>query len=237
MITNNMKQIGNVLLFLPLILMGCSNRMTEYVINGSLSQPISDGTMAYIVRLDEGADFCPIDSCEVVHGKFHMDGNVDSIMMVRLYMGDDNFPIVLESGELAIDIENNQVKISGTPLNDKLYTFLTERDSLKMLYDELPHKESMMYLDGYSSEEILQELGEEELRLQNALDKIDTRFVMDNFDNALGITWFMRLCYEAEEFYGFPTTTPQIDEIYSMAPDEFRQNHYVKEYFQRVNGQ
>jgi hypothetical protein len=103
------------------------------------------------------------------------------------------------------------------------------------LYDDLPKRESKMYLDGYTQQEIIQELGAEELRLQDEVDRLETGFVIDNYDNVLGVTWFLRLCYEARDFYGFVTTTPQIDEIYMQAPDNFKKNKLVSSYMSQVN--
>lgn len=210
----------------------------KYVIEGTTSQYFQDGTVAYIKQFEVGSqdyDFRAIDSCEVLHGKFDMTGALDSVMMVRLYMGTDNFPMVLEPGKVTISIADNIVKIEGTELNERLYAFLTQRDSLKIMYDDLPKRESKMYLDGYTQQEIFQELGAEELRLQNEVDRLETQFVKDNYDNVLGVTWFLRLCYEARDYYGFVTTTPQIDEIYMQAPDSFKKNRLVSTYMSQVN--
>lgn len=210
----------------------------KYVIEGTTSQYFQDGTVAYIKQFEIGSrdiDFRAIDSCEVLHGKFDMTGALDSVMMVRLYMGTDNFPMVLEPGRVTISIADNIVKIEGTELNERLYSFLTQRDSLKIMYDDLPKRESKMYLDGYTQQEIIQELGAEELRLQNEVDRLETKFVKDNYDNVLGVTWFLRLCYEARDYYGFVTTTPQIDEIYMQAPDSFKKNKMVATYMNQVD--
>ncbi len=212
----------------------------KYVIEGTTSQFIQDGTVAYLKQYDvdpsqRDVNFKSIDSCEILHGKFDMTGVVDSVMMVRLYMGDDNFPMVLEPGTVIISIANNVVKIEGTPLNDKLYAFLSKRDSLKIIYDDLPNRESRMYLDGYDQEEIMRELGDESLRLQAEVDRLETQFIKDNYSNPLGIIWFLRLCYEAQQFYGFPTTTPQIDEIYIQAPESFKKNRLVANYMRQIS--
>jgi hypothetical protein len=66
-----------------------------------------------------------------------------------------------------------------------------------------------------------------------AIDKLETDFVVDNFDNVLGITYFLVLCDNAYNQFGFPTTTPQIDEIYGRAPDSFRNNKDVRLYMER----
>ena len=231
----NRFYIAFVSFLVVLSYMSCAEK---YVIEGTTSQYFQDGTVAYIKQFEIGSrdiDFRAIDSCEVLHGKFDMTGALDSVMMVRLYMGTDNFPMVLEPGRVTISIADNIVKIEGTELNERLYAFLTQRDSLKIMYDDLPKRESKMYLDGYTQQEIIQELGAEELRLQNEVDRLETQFVKDNYDNVLGVTWFLRLCYEARDYFGFVTTTPQIDEIYMQAPDSFKKNKMVATYMNQVD--
>ncbi|MBO4563908.1 MAG: DUF4369 domain-containing protein [Bacteroidaceae bacterium] len=233
-----MKNRFYIVVVSSLVVLSYVSCADKYVIEGTTSQYFQDGTVAYIKQFEVGSqdyDFKAIDSCEVLHGKFDMTGALDSVMMVRLYMGTDNFPMVLEPGKVTISIADNIVKIEGTELNERLYAFLTQRDSLKIMYDDLPKRESKMYLDGYTQQEIIQELGAEELRLQNEVDRLETRFVKDNYDNVLGVTWFLRLCYEARDYYGFVTTTPQIDEIYMQAPDSFKKNRLVSTYMSQVN--
>ena len=125
------------------------------------------------------------------------------------------------------------MKVEGTPLNDKFYAFMTERDSLMFMLQELPRKQTRMILDGFEEDEILRKLGEEEGSLRMAIDKLETDFVVDNFDNVLGVTYFLVLCDNAYNQFGFPTTTPQIDEIYGRAPDSFRSNKDVRLYMER----
>ena len=161
-----------------------------------------------------------------------MSGSVDSVMCVRMFFGKngDNIPIILEEGNIRVVDLNNAMKVEGTPLNDRFYAFMSKRDSLMYMLRELPRKESEMILDGYDYDEILCKLGEEEAALRMNVDKLETKFVMDNFDNVLGLTYFMVLCDNAASQYGYPTTTPQIDEIYSHAPENFRKHKEVKDY-------
>jgi len=228
-----MKKIVHFVL-LPILgmtlLASCSE---QYSVQGISSQSILDGRMTYIKTFG-GASERVIDSCEVLHGRFNMSGPLDSVMCVRLCLGDDDFiPIVLEKGNVQINIGNSAVRMYGTPLNDKLYVFLTRRDSLSLLRAELPRKESEMYLEGYSQDEIIDELAGREMNLNKALDRLETNFITENFDNVLGVVWFLKLCYSAEAMFGYPTTTPQIDEIYGRAPEPFRQQAEVKSYMER----
>lgn len=227
-----MKKILLSLLPLP-ILMSCAEK---YSITGTFTQCMFDGKMAYIKQLEDNV-MKPIDSCEVIHGEFSMSGVLDSVRCVSLFMGEANcIPVVLERGDINISFVNSSIKIEGTPLNDKLYEFLTLRDSLTMLLAELPNKESNMILEGYDHGDIIMQLGQEENEYRRALDKLETNFIVDNYDNVLGVTWFMELCYGAYNRFGYATTTPQIDEIYSRAPENFRSNPEVSAYMKLVDG-
>ncbi|MBR6036051.1 MAG: DUF4369 domain-containing protein [Bacteroidaceae bacterium] len=209
----------------------------NYNITGTSMQSFYDGDMVYL-RPIGGADTRVVDSCKILHGTFTMTGPVDSVMCVRMFFGNsgDNIPIILEEGNIKVVDLNYAMKVEGTPLNDTFYAFMTKRDSLMFLLQELPRKESKMILDGYDHDEILRELGEEEGELRIAIDKLETDFVTSNFDNVLGLTYFLVLCDNAYNQFGFPTTTPQIDEIYGRAPDAFKENKDVKEYMALCEG-
>lgn len=221
--------------FAGLLLTACS---ANYNISGTSLQSVYDGDMVYLRPFGMENEKA-VDSCKILHGSFSMNGPVDSIMCVRMFFGNsgDNIPVILEEGNIRVIALNNAMKVEGTPLNDKFYNFMTERDSLMFLLQELPRRESAMILDGYDHDEILRELGEEEGTLRQAIDKLETNFVTSNFDNVLGITYFLVLCNNAYNQFGFPTTTPQIDEIYGRAPDSFRNNKDVKQYMSLCNGE
>ena len=216
------------------LLVACS---TSYSISGTSLQSFYDGDMVYLRPLG-GENTKTVDSCRILHGTFSMTGPVDSVMCVRMFFGTsgDNIPIILEGGEIRVIDLNYAMKVEGTPLNDKFYAFMTQRDSLMFLLQELPRKESAMILDGYDHDEILRELGEEEGSLRMAIDKLETDFVTSNYDNVLGLTYFLVLCDNAYNQFGYPTTTPQIDEIYGRAPEEFKQNKDVKQYMSLCEG-
>ena len=209
-------------------LASCSS---NYNITGTSLQSFYDGDVVYLRPLGM-EDAKPVDSCRILHGGFKMSGSVDSVMCVRMFFGQsgDNIPIILEEGNIIVSALPNAMKVEGTPLNDKFYAFMTERDSLMFLLVELPRKESTMILEGYDHDDILRMLGEEEGELRMAIDKLETDFVMSNYDNVLGITYFLVLCDNTYNQFGYATTTPQIDEIYSRAPEGFKKNKDVEEY-------
>lgn len=217
------------------MLASCSS---GYNITGTSLQSMYDGDMVYLRPLGmEGGK--SVDSCQILHGEFKMSGSVDSVMCVRMFFGQsgDNIPIILEEGTIRVSALTNAMKVEGTPLNDRFYSFMTERDSLMYLLGELPRKESSMILEGYDHDVILRMLGEEEGELRMAVDRLETDFVIDNSDNVLGITYFLVLCDNAYNQFGYATTTPQIDEIYSRVPESFKKNKDVEEYINLCGGQ
>lgn len=232
-----MKSIFHIVSGLLTVLGMMTACSTSYNITGTSMQSFYDGDMVYL-RPIGGADTRVVDSCKILHGTFTMTGPVDSVMCVRMYFGNsgDNIPVILEEGNIKVIDLNNAMKVEGTPLNDKFYAFMTKRDSLMFLLQELPRKESKMILDGYDHDEILRQLGEEEGSLRMAIDKLETDFVTTNYDNVLGLTYFLVLCDNAYNQFGFPTTTPQIDEIYGRAPESFKENKDVKAYMALCEG-
>ena len=226
-----MRRILYLLLGLPLFL-SCSDK---YSIKGDTSQSVLNGKMAYLKEYNNDI-LKAIDSCEVVHGKFNMTGILDSVRCVSFFMDNESvIPVVLEQGTINIDIFNARIRISGTPLNDSLYTFLNKRDSLVLILNDLPHRESLMILEGYSEDQIVDEINGKANALTMQLDRLETDFITRNFDNVLGVTFFLQLCNDAYKHYGYPTTTPQIDEIYGRAPQTFRDNPDVSRYIRLVN--
>jgi hypothetical protein len=213
-------------------LLACSDK---YVIKGASSQRMFDGKVAYIKHANNGR-YELIDSCKVVHGKFVMEGLVDSVMCVSLFMGEHNcIPFVLEYGDINISFANSTIKIEGTPLNDKLYSFLSSRDSLMLQLAELPTVRNMMILEGRDLMEVHRELAAYEHEIVREIKSLEKGFVEENFDNVLGLSWFMQMCDDATMRHGYPTTTPLIEEILVSAPEDFKCHPVVSGFMKRVD--
>lgn len=226
-----MKKLFYMILVLT-FLASCAEK--SYFIDGNSSQLSINGGMAYI-REYSSTKQRSIDSCEVLHGHFQMSGPIDSVMMVSLFMGNDNFiPIVLENGDININIANTTVKIEGTPLNDRLYSFLESRDSLVYLLNDLPRSHAYLFLQGCSPFEMQRILANKQSEYKNALEKLESKFIKDNYDNVLGVSWFMELCYRAQNLYGLPILTPQLQNIYNDAPKQFRQNNKIASFIETI---
>lgn len=203
----------------------------SYNIQGSSSISSLDGSKLYLKAFKDN-ELKNIDSCDVVHGKFRFAGLLDTIRMANLFMDDESIlPIVVEKGEIEIKLDAASQKVSGSPLNDKLYEFITLHTQLNNEMNELSHKQSQMLLDGIDEETIDKQLSVEAATIAQREDSLVTNFIVENFDNVLGPGVFMIMTSN----YPYPVLTPQIEDIMSKATKNFKDDPYVKEYYQTAN--
>ena len=192
-------------LFSLLALTSCAN---SYNIQGSSNVSTLDGRKLYLKILKDN-DFKSIDSCDVVHGQFRFAGTLDSIRMANIFMDDESvLPLVLEDGDITIKIDNTQQTVSGTPLNDKLFKFFNKYNQLKNQEAELVHKHDQAIMNGSNMSVVNQRLNSEAERLTQKEDELVTQFVCE--------------------------LTPWIEDIMSKATDAFKNDPYVKDFYQKA---
>ena len=173
------------------------------------------------IKVPDGDRMVKVDSAEVIHGIFKMEGVLDSSVIASLYMDDINImPFVIEKGKIAINIDNARIVVSGTPLNDRLYDFVGKKTSLDDRAYELERKESRMIMDGKDPNEIHHVIMTEREKLAAEMNDLAKQFIKKNYDNVLG----------PGVFIDYPVMTPMIEEIVKDAPDSFKNNPMVKEY-------
>jgi hypothetical protein len=97
--------------------------------------------------------------------------------------------------------------------------------------NELSHKQNQMILEGIDENVINQQLSVEAAVIAQREDSLVTNFIVDNFENVLGPGVFMIMTSN----YPYPVLTPQIEDIMSKAPKSFKEDSYVKEYYQVAN--
>ena len=217
------KYLWAVILMVTLV--SCS---TGYKIEGSSSVMRLDGKMLF-VKIAQGNEMIKIDSAEVIHGIFSMEGIVDSTVIASLYMDDESImPFVVEDGDIKIQIDNAHIMVSGTPLNDKLYHFVKSRNILLDRAYEVERLESRMIMDGKSEDEIAEEVVKEREKLSKELDDLAKTFIQENYDNVLGPGVFIMLCNS----FPYPVLTPVIEEIVNNAPENFKNDTMVKGYME-----
>lgn len=227
------------LFFLPVVLTILASCASSYNVEGSSSVSALDGNKLYLKAIKNN-EFKNIDSCDVVHGEFHFTGLLDTVRMVSLYMDDESImPVVLEKGEITITIDPVRQIVGGTPMNDSLYKFIDKHNQLTNQMNELSHKQSQMMLEGIDEEVINRQLSMEANKIAQEEDRLVMKFIEENFDNVLGPGVFMMITSQ----YRYPILTPQIEDIMSKATKRFKEDPYVKDYYQtaqenekRMNG-
>ena len=230
-----MKKVPFLLVIVAL-LTSCAS---SYNVEGSSAISALDGSKLYLKAIKNN-EFKNIDSCDVVHGEFHFTGLLDTVRMASLYMDDESImPVVLEKGEITVKIDQARQIVSGTPLNDSLYKFIDKHNQLTSQMNELSHKQSQMLLEGIDEVTINQRLSAEAAKIASEEDQLVMKFIVANFDNVLGPGVFMMITSQ----YRYPILTPQIEDIMSKATQKFKDDPYVKDFYQtaqenekRMNG-
>ena len=208
----------NKILYAFITLLAMTSCANSYNIQGTSNVSTLDGRMLYL-KILKNNDFKNIDSCDVVHGQFHFDGNLDSVRMANIFMDDEAvLPLVLESGDINVKLDDAQQIVSGTPLNDKLFKFFKKYQQLQNQQMELVHKHDQAIMNGSDMEMVTRKLNEEAIRLADQEDKLVTSFVTENFDNVLGPGVFFMVTMRNQ----YPMLSPWIEDIMSKATDHFK---------------
>ncbi len=210
-----------------LALTSCAN---TYEIKGTSNVSTLDGRMLYLKILKDN-NFKSIDSCDVLHGQFHFQGNLDSVKMGNIFMDDEPvLPLVLESGDITVKLDDAQQIVSGTPLNDKLFGFFKKYQQLQNQQRELVHKHDQAIMNGSDMNVVTQKLNAEAIQLSEQEDKLITNFVTENFDNVLGAGVFFLVTMGNQ----YPMLSPWIEDIMSKATERFKNDPYVRDYYQKA---
>lgn len=212
------------LFLLVACLTSCAELSESYVIKGTSSVSQLDGRKMYLKVL-KNKELTNFDSCEVVHGKFQFSGAFDTVQMASIYMDDQSLlPVVVEKGDISVSIDNGKQKVSGTPLNDKLYAFLEQVTRLQNQIQELDHRYNQMLLDGIDETEANRTLAGEFNVIMHQEDSLVTNFVTSNFENLLAPFVFVQMA----------SSVPQVEQIMTNAPETFKNNPTVSEFYKSV---
>lgn len=195
----------------------------QYRLQGTTSIHALEGATLYL-KVFHDDDLRNLDSCKVTHGKFAFKGTVDSTIMANLFAGKQSLmPVVIESGDLTVRIDEVSQQMSGSPLNDTLYSFIRQKTQLDNQLAELPQREGRMVMDGMDHDEVVALLNADFRLLTIQSDELVTGFIKRNYDNVLGPGIFMIMT----STYPYPMLTPQVEEILATATPRFESNPYV----------
>ncbi|MBM6863666.1 DUF4369 domain-containing protein [Bacteroides caecigallinarum] len=211
-----------VLLFIT-TLTSCGKR---FKIDGVTSVSRLDGKMLF-VKVVSGDQLVNIDSAEVIHGYFQMEGKVDSVVLASLYMDDECImPLVLEEGNINIEINNVGISVKGTPLNDSFNRFIEDKTTIDDKAYEVEREESRMIMDGVDVNTVQEEIEKQRSHVINQMDNLIKTFIQNNYENVLGPGVFIMIGNSLP----YPFLTPLMEEIVNEAPETFKNNYLIKNY-------
>ena len=237
----------NKILYALVILLALTSCTKSYYIHGTSNISSLDGRQLYL-KGGSGDSLITLDSCEVVHGNFPFKGTLDSVQVAQIYMDDMNlqFPIVLEEGDIQLKLDNTLLRVSGTPLNEKLNTFWTKFTQLRNQFIEIDHEEGVSIMNGHDEEATNARLIKKALLVYANIDKLFTAFVTNNFDNTLSTWGFLtRVSYDMTpnaypiwmNDYLYANAVSQlpswVEFIMAKAPDVFKNNAAIKDFYEK----
>lgn len=211
-------------LLLCILACGCAE---QYMLEGTTTIRGMEGKMLYLKVYNEDK-MKTVDSSLVTHGKFRFTGSMDSSAVMASLVIDDQsvLPVVIEKGDLTMHIEEGIQYVTGSELNDTLYSFIQQKNQIDNQLEELPHKEGRMIMDGMDHDEVIRLLNDEALKLTVQNDMLITNFIKRNYNNVLGAGVFMIMT----SGYLYPLMTPQIEELEVNATPYFLNHAYVKQW-------
>lgn len=129
-----------LLLSAAVVLISCSKvGKDEYIISGT-AKGVENGKTIILERQDEsGMGLVAVDTVKVENGKFEIKGKITepSFYTIQLEAAATKVPFILESGEIAINIDKDSIqksKVSGTYSNEEYVKF---NDEIKVIQKKL----------------------------------------------------------------------------------------------------
>ncbi len=219
-----MKQKFVLVAGLCATMFSCQNN--TYKVDGTFPESHDlNGKYVYMMTHNEdNPNGLKLDSTKVEAGKFHFEGEVtDSIAgLENLLLTAEGFitPIILEAGDITVDMA--EVAAKGTTLNDALFAYASEVDSL----DRYAQKRMMSLRERLESKAITQEEAEKEFKgFRDSIMSKTKEFSLETLkkfpNNEIGARAFQRLLGQrpsAEEF----------KKLEALAGDKVKNNPTVK---------
>lgn len=170
------------------------------------------------------------DSCVVNHGRFAMNGSVDSTRFVLLCKdGEPVIPMYMEKGNINVNITCTEMTVSGTRQNDLFYSFLKEKNAIDSRYDEMQQKSIQLAQSGMVNRNEIKAVRDSIGIIISECENLIYGFVSSNYSEQAAIGVFSMLLFGAPN-----EVSPLINRILQTAPESFFAEPAVSEYVRRV---
>lgn len=182
-------------------MISCSLCEKKYTIIGELGRSSLNGSTVALYSLSAHKPIC---DTVVVDGKFEFTGSIDSDDVAFITVGSLRIPVVLEKGNIIVNVENGSV-VSGTPLNEKMQKVADFNQEINRLYYTTSDSLKAVYKEDI--EQFRAELTKYyENSIKDSILNMNDKFIDENKSNVLG-------AYLYSEFKIKDATVAEIDEF------------------------
>lgn len=223
-ICGNQKKITmkKIVLSLAVIVgvLACNSKPEGYVLNGTLTGDVENGTQIFIRKINETNQPYDIDTTTVENGKFTVSGPADSPELIYVFIDkiQGYTPVVAEKGEIELTAQKdslNFAKVKGTVQNDIFFKYLNESRTLSD--QAMSIQKDMQNAKMGGNEATVNSLNDEFTELQEEYKNFELEFIKNNPNGLIsalliekGLNSRMVESEEAQKMYD--GLTPEIKE-------------------------
>ncbi|MBC8769991.1 AhpC/TSA family protein [Arenibacter sp. BSSL-BM3] len=211
-----------IVLSLTVILgvLACNSKPEGYVLNGTLTGDVENGTQIFIRKINESNQPYDIDTTTVENGKFTISGPADSPELIYVFIDkiQGYTPVVAEKGEIELTAQKdslNFAKVKGTVQNDIFFKYLKESRTLSD--QAVSIQRDMQNANASGNEATVNSLRDEFTELQEEYKNFELDFIKNNPNGLIsalliekGLNSRMVESEEAQKMYD--ALTPEIKE-------------------------
>ena len=168
--------------------MSCSSEPGSYNIEGNIDA--KDGLKVFRVIANSNNQPITVDSTTISNNKFSLKGNAinPSISFIRVENFGFNLPIILEEGNVKVNIFKDSIdasKISGTTSNDHFNDYKLETKIFIKSIDEIKSEIQIAAQNG--NNQLVNDLQNDYSIVQKQIYEYEVEFLKRNFDSYLSI--------------------------------------------------
>ena len=205
----------------------CQNK-SGYTVEGNITGDNFEGQKVLFEKWNDSI-LVPVDSTNIVDGKFTLKGNTNSPSLLFMTIGDrdSNLGTMVMAEEGTIEVKYDSIfHVSGTPLNDSFSDFNAEQRRLNEKSRGYSEQFGTATADGTMTEELEEELKAAFNETSEEAQALQYEFVKANIDNELGQYLFMASSHTFE--------TEQQQEILALASDEYKSTKNIQRLIEKI---
>jgi len=170
-------------LILSLAIISCNQKPEGFVINGTLTGEVADGTPVYLKFIQDNNQPLAIDTVTVKGGKFQFTGTADLPEMHYIFLDKVNgySALVLENGEIDFKAQKDSLgfaKIGGTLQNDIFRNYMEKSRNIMKRASSI--QGDMKNANASNDSATLMALREEQNELQEEYKNFELEYIKSN---------------------------------------------------------